>query len=602
MCAVCAAAMLIGAPTTARPTETVTLAKTLTNIGDSSEVGVARSSFAPTGDVFVTTAFVHVTFQFNISVFEQYCGVVRAAITSGHNVGAFDDNDVDLMLSEVNDACDGIFAWKDAGAAVGSRVKRQALAALGLVAGTLFGAFSIEKMQNLDARLRDLSDEVGDIESDGMKELHVVRNNQVRIGALEKDVVQLNSTMGNFLHAYADERKKTRSEAITRSVRNDVRRFSRRSLSLQRGMQALHGHRLSVDLVQTAQAEAVWPAVLSKVQSVGGVTFPFPHATVLYQLPVSFLMMEGVVRVFIHVPVIKRRLEFFQHRSTPIVLEENGRTLVLELADEEAGAMLAVDRDTTVFAVLSPPEVDECIRVDRAFFCEIRVLRRDFRKSCAGALFVNHHEGIQRHCRTKISDRTAFAFRIGKTAHLFSAEATSVAVACANGTRTSWTLTGHRRVLMDEGCQLTGSEFVIDGAVGDAEIDGGHVVHRIELEPVAWCDGASVEEVIEAQAQLREVKVAPARQIPALLQQLREHRRHRGHGEVHVVQHLVVAVLALAVCAAAAWLAWRVCTSARRRRGLFLALKTFVEEALTEADRQNGDSEVNRDTDGNAAV
>ncbi len=585
----CAAACVISAVANARPIEIET------HSASDSEIGVARSAFEPTGDVFVTTAFVHVTFQVNVSIFDQYCTAVRQTIDKGLRLGSFDENDAALLKAEVDDACDGVFVWSDAGAVPGARTKRQIVAALGIAAGTLFGAFSLEKMQNLDARLRDLSNEVGDVIDDNLKELHVVQQQQTRIGVIEEDVVRLNSSMTNFLMAYASDQKRTRSEAVNRAVQRDVQRFGRYSLCLQRGMQALHSHRLSVDLVRTEQAERVWPAVLNKVQTMGGVAFPFQHATVLYQLPVSFVMREGVVRVFVHVPVIKRKLEFFQHRSTPIVLKEGSETVIMELDGEEPGAMLAVDRDNTVFAVLSPPEVDDCIRVDRAFFCAIKVLRRDFHKSCIAALFVNSHEGIRRHCTPRISDRTAFAFRLKDTAHLYSMEVTSIAIKCSNGSRRSMSLQGHRQVRIEDGCQLSGPEFVIDGGARDAEVDGGDVVHRIELPAEAWCDGATVTEVAQAQSVLRGVEIHPAPKVAALMQQLREHQRHHQHGGVHLAQHAVVTVIGLAVCGALAWLGWRYCTSAGRRRRLFEALRAHVESALAENDEKGEENDKEKD-------
>ena len=552
-----------------------------------SVVGVARSTFAPAGTVYVTTAYIHVSFTVNMTIMNSYCDLLARTIDEANRCGAFSDADSDELRLKVEEACQGLFRWEGQDVGDHLRVKRQAMAALGIVAGTLFGAFSL-------AQMSDMHDRIEYMEEQDLRELHLLQSQQLRIGTLEQDVVHLNESMTIFYKAFASFENTTRSRTMASHVLGLTNRFATKSLTVQRGIQALHGHRVSVDLITTQQAAKIWPQVLAKVQRRGGVAFPFPHATAMYQFPASFVIRDGVIRVFVHIPVIKRRLELYQHRSTPIVIKELEHTVVMELANEEAGAMLAVDRDTTVFVVLTTPEVSECLRIDQAFFCQLSVLRRDFTRSCMGALFINDRDGIQQHCRTILSDRTAFAFRIGREVHLYSQEATSVAINCHNGSRTAMRLEGHQQVWVEPGCQLTAQPFVVDGREVDETIDGGNVVHRMTASATTWCAGASVRRILEAQKTLREVQVHPAREVPALLQQLQEHERHHRHGELHILQHGLMGVGLLLVLGATSWAAWRCARRRHRRQELFQDLQVHVEKALKDAkdSSEAGDGEV----------
>ena len=549
---------------------------------------MARSAFEPAGAVFATTAFCHVTFKVNLTHYDDFCATARVLVERARDAGAASDADLRVLRMEVDEACVGLFTWTEASpTARPRRQKRQvlaALAAVGAAAGTLFGAYSITEMRRLGA-------EVEQLHQDQQKGLHVLHEQQLRVGALEDDVRAINGSLRIFLEAYKEDREHTMSKEVRDAIVGHVKDFAMKSRAVQRGMQALHMHRLSVDLVTTEQAGRIWPAVLDKVQR-GEHLFPFQHSTALYQLPTSFVVEQGIVRVFVHVPIIKRRLDFYRHRSTPIVVQEDGHAVVLELTSDEADSMLAVDRDHTVFAVMGPPEMDECLQVGKAFFCRMDVLRRDFARSCLGALFVNDNDGILRHCETRLSDRSSFAFRIGNETHVYSEEPVSITASCTNGSRWVHKLVGHSRLHVSEGCQLTADPFLIDGEEKDLLVDGGSIVYRLEAPVSVWCAGASVKRIREAQRMLQDVGLRPDKTVRGVLQQLEQHERRRGHHEVHQWQHLGMGMLAGALVTVAGLGLWYLLVQRRWRRGLFGDLQSHVAVALEELGGAK-DEEVN---------
>ena len=112
------------------------------------------------------------------------------------------------------------------------------------------------------------------------------------------------------------------------------------------------------------------------------------------QQEVSWLAQEGLLAVFIHLPLIESSAKvLYEYLPTPLQLSNShlGRPKV-------EGDFLAVSRDNDKLVIMDRATLAACTRKDGLYLCKTAVELKDPKQSCLGSMFVGNSDFMAHYC------------------------------------------------------------------------------------------------------------------------------------------------------------------------------------------------------------
>jgi len=490
----------------------------------------AVTVFQDRGEVWMAGDFIHLSVRLDLEAFHVHCAALNKVEMDMKDAYRMQGRSTfrETTKEDLRDSCRTVEQWPRTDVS-GDRPKRQ----LGLVLGTMFGVTALYELVHLV--------EGGDDDD--------------RIQAVDNRLSKLTFDMQEL------------TDALEQIVRNDktmTRLFEYRLLAMEfarkvdritRGITALDHQQLTTDLVGIDHLTGIWPKLQQTARRWNG-ALPVDFASQLFELPASYVVVQGNLHIFLHVAIVQRKMRLYKWNNLPLVLhgEEQQVTAAIEMKNE----FIAVDtRGSNDHLLLDEDDWSECLRVGQRRLCQGgRIYLTRMADSCIGALFTNDQRAVEKQCQVVQFHGDWRAAATGdNTLAIYSRAEMPVQTKCTGGTTTT-VVKGLMKVPMKSGCDVVSSKFTVP-ARSNVTFDFS-VTHEPSWRPQVLWGNRSVDDMAGTLGRIKAVK-------GDLQAALREEAEKDGRQHREMVVAAVMAVSAMVLMMTMGFLAWR-CSVLKRRR------------------------------------
>jgi hypothetical protein len=425
-------------------------------------------------EVFNAHEVLHVTLGFDSQTLLNQCDEFRKALRlvgEGYNTSYLTAVWFSAV-AVVKSSCDFDHIYpgesrRTMEATPGQRDKRQILGGLAIF-GTLFGLYNW-------GTIHELSNTVATLQHHLRDDVVLLQHHETRMGRMEEDMKMVNASLATVIRAFNMEDRLIQKLFWMQNFMLQFDVLQQHLATWRQGWTALHAQRLPLDWM----ASATLPNVLTKLRAtaakMGGV-LPITHQMDLFDLPTSFMWDDKVIRVFVHLPVIKEKMDLFQLLPVPIRV---GERYIKIRAEKE---FLLISKGNRIHQETTGQELqNKCHKLGAYFMCEdLGVFRRNMRNTCLGRLFSNDIQNIEEKC---IVEEIHNDWEIVQTAHnrfiVYTKDEQNLVLECRNGTRRNRRLSGVQLVEADDNCLTYTPEFELRPSTATS-------IRLMVVQEVAW--------------------------------------------------------------------------------------------------------------------
>jgi hypothetical protein len=166
-------------------------------------------------------------------------------------------------------------------------------------------------------------------------------------------------------------------------------------------------------------------------------------------MPCSFVLVDDLIVVLVHVPLIKEELRLFRPRVIPYLNE--GQVTTIELKKDE---WIGVTQDLTRYILLDGQARERCHTIGDHLLCGDLILRKNFNGNCLAGLYSGSSE-VQKTCKTSTEQAVEEIVKYGKEYVGFFPTKTEGQVSCHGITKERVELDGLLRIKLAPGCALS---------------------------------------------------------------------------------------------------------------------------------------------------
>ena len=209
----------------------------------------------------------------------------------------------------------------------------------------------------------------------------------------------------------------------------------------------------------------------------------------LYQLPTSFVFNQEtkVLHVVLHVPLYREAhiLTLYRYVPIPILLPSSQNPTFIELKPSKT--YLARSRDGTLTRTLSLAELEDCLSMGHAYFCDDQALEKPKQHNCLNNLFSGINKDTFNLCDSHLLPYASALTRINITTYLLTESSPTIANSECLSTKSPRTSTipipiGTHYLNIDPNCTTSTEKWVISptNAIPDTIIQSVPVTNRID--------------------------------------------------------------------------------------------------------------------------
>lgn len=142
----------------------------------------------------------------------------------------------------------------------------------------------------------------------------------------------------------------------------------------------------------------------------------------LYQLPTSFIYnaTSREIHAMVHIPMYREShiLSLYQYIPTPILIQLHDVQLFLEILPMQQ--YLAQSQDGTLLRTMTTLELDSCLAIGRAYFCDNNAIEKTSNTNC----LANLYHGLDKHnyktCNFQILEKINSINRISRNKYIIA--------------------------------------------------------------------------------------------------------------------------------------------------------------------------------------
>jgi hypothetical protein len=502
--------------------------------------------FQEKNDIFVAHDVVHLAIVFDLSPIEDQCMYFRQALKTvvPQFSSSIQLDDVWFSAAHlVKSTCDFQHIHTEPQHSI---VKRQVFAAgLAAVVGTVFGLFSLVKINELARRVHSL-------EASHHDDLHLLHDYQTRMKLVERDIRAVNHTLTYLVHV-ADKQQDIMAKLFW--MQCFLTQFAVVQSHVQivnDGWAALLTQRFPVLWLLPQELPSVFQALVIRAQKMGGI-LPLQQDADLYHFPASFVVKDKKVVVFIHVPVVHERMKLYQYIGGPIA---RNNSEFVEIHGEFDHIIVSSKNRVHKEVDLNLLE-RSCVRMGQMLLCEhLGDLVRQLTATCLGSLYANEVPSIHDCCTVTEMKKTWSTVQLTSDQfQVFTRERTTLFTECHDGSRVSRVIHGLEDVHIPKACVVFTKEFELRPS--SSSTMSVSIVHLIQL------DHRRLETALE-RALIREavpethLEVGNGKEADVIL--AREDERERVHLTQQTLMWICVGLgisLVMIVVTFLVWLGWR---------------------------------------------
>ena len=191
----------------------------------------------------------------------------------------------------------------------------------------------------------------------------------------------------------------------------------------------LQGH-LSPHFINIKHMETVLFHLQAKME-LRGMSLAITSPIQIFQLPVSYLMENNVIRIFVHIPAyaINSEIPLYLYRPLPHVAPEENVVIYIDIEDR----YLAIDHAATHFATFTTEQLGTCLQIEPYYHCKNLIYRRQIETSCVASLFSTKAKTMPASCKRFIAPLTDDIIQLDTSYAVISREDGTLRSRCPGG-------------------------------------------------------------------------------------------------------------------------------------------------------------------------
>ena len=267
-----------------------------------------------------------------------------------------------------------------------SRPKRQLAVGIAALGGLITGSIITSLFSQFkSSALTDILDQKVDVLTSKVK------TNSIQIAQNQEDIKRINQTLAYItqdvgLLLVAEKEMEYEMIALFTNLMLDEQN-SKIDLLAESITQIFAG-KLHRGLIDTEGLRQAYDQLKNQAQR-QGLIIGSQNLNELYQLPASFLYDKETnnLHIILHVPLYREAhiLSLYRYVPTPIPLPTEHGLIFMELDPKRI--YLARSRDGTLTRSLTLAELDDCLSIGHAYFCDDQALGKPKKSNCLNNLF-----------------------------------------------------------------------------------------------------------------------------------------------------------------------------------------------------------------------
>jgi hypothetical protein len=236
-------------------------------------------------------------------------------------------------------------------------------------------------------------------------------------GPLQRDLTSkhLNKLNGNVAFLFEHLNHVEINDLISRGQMTQMI-FNERIRTFFKGLETLHLHHLSPDLVTIDQANRALDKLSESLQQ-EGLNLVNPNVDSVFRAEVSYIYLEnGTLRILVHLPCFRDEgiLTLLRYIPVPLPLSE-GKTIIVK----PQHTFLAVDNSGSLIQTMSSDDFGLCRKINDLITCPNQNwYDKRFEDSCIISLYHSNIQGIRRNCRLELDQEEDFVAQLNSTTFL----------------------------------------------------------------------------------------------------------------------------------------------------------------------------------------
>jgi hypothetical protein len=235
---------------------------------------------------------------------------------------------------------------------------------------------------------------------------------QAQTDLLETNSKKMQSNLEFLMHRY----KQIKSDEIQIRAQQMQLFFGERFNSFMRGLETLHFHHLSPELVSIEQANFALDTLTVTLQE-EGLNLVNPAVDSIFRAETSYIYLEnGTLRILVHLPCYRDEgiLTLVKHVPIPFPLVDDKTIIIKPLHN-----YLAIDHSGSLIKTMSADDFGLCKKVDDLISCPNQnIYEKRFEDSCLIALYQSNYKGIRKNCDISVELEEDFVTQLNSTTFL----------------------------------------------------------------------------------------------------------------------------------------------------------------------------------------
>ena len=297
--------------------------------------------------------------------------------------------------------------------------------------GLLLAIGSITMSLFNQAEILHLQGEMSDVVTRQKHIVDILQEHEVAVHTLQHDVIEIRDgflAVANLIEENSAIAKIHEAELEIILAMAELRRTL---VCIQNGIPHLLMHRVPLCFLDTNQIK-ISLKQLGVSAAKHSLELVSQHVSAFLQYETSFLMMQGQVHIYVHVPLWDRHnlLDLLQFNNAPTQISD---TLALQLAP--AATILAVGKGG-VHTTLTQSTLDRYSKYGQYYFGDSAiVLERIINSTCLGAIYAQDYGSLKSLCPAKFLQTSESFHQVASNVFLFwTSEPQTVQVTCGSET------------------------------------------------------------------------------------------------------------------------------------------------------------------------
>ena len=320
--------------------------------------------------------------------------------------------------------------------------------------GMLLAISSITMSLFNQAEILHLQGEISDIVSKHNHLVDIVQEHEVALHTLKHDVLKIKDGFISLANIVEENNAKTKIHEAELEIVMALSELRRTLGCTQYGIQSLLNHRVPLCFLNTPQIKKSLDNLSIKATN-QHMEIISKHIASFLQYETSFLLTQGHIHVYVHVPLVNRDslLDLLRFNNAPTQISD---TLTLQLTPPDS--ILAIGQNG-LHITMTQSELDQCPKYGHIYVGNSAVtLKNRINTTCLGTIYSQDYKNIRNVCPTKFSADNEVFIPIAPNEFIFYTKTPQTIQIKCKGETKHIVVQQQEKITMKDNCEIKSSE------------------------------------------------------------------------------------------------------------------------------------------------